>query len=815
MHCKNLLLALSLTLSPALWAASNIELNSSCPSDGETDSSIDYTYSISNKTSKSLRESTITITLDSKLGYLGYSGSGWQCSASGNLVNCTSTSKIKKNKTSSTLVVSATTPATTGTVNSTATASSQTKKSNSRNNQNTAIYTSGSIRCSTPLLNPAPGSFNIHDSAGSCAGKAINTKITGNSFPLRVTALNSARTSPDTTVNDLVEVYLLDFSSMVLSPSNASSNCPNALSLNSQKRPNSYLAKATTVLAGGYGTVIFPALSKVYRKVGVFTVNTANINNFACGTDLFAIRPQDFVVTASDAHWKASGTSRLLDNTASSGGNVHAAGRPFTLTATARDAGGSPLASYNALPASYFYSNDGNDDLGITPQVSVDSILHPSGGDMSEITAAFKPLGSAGQIRATDATYSEAGSFLISVVDNQFAIEDGKNSCSTAVDRDIRNNPAQSPVGRFIPEILTVTALNTPQLRTFDASDSQCPSRKFTYIGQPFGFATIPELTIKAWAYDADGEYGQTGNHRFASRLGTLSVSSGQVQFSDSAGRTLDSSQIATITVTDGHDGSALLTLPTSSKLAYTRGSSTAPFNASLSLTVQLADCSDKNGTGSSACIPVCLDPKDLTDSDGVPPCASPSSSATASFSSMAFDASGTTTPNAFRYGYLSLPDSISVGNASTAATLDLEAKYWTGSTWSTNTLDNCSDVSPAQFTLSDYKDNLKQCGTLLSNSGKLVAGKSTQTLSAPGSGKNGSVKLMPNLGASASGNQATAPCSANSPTPATAANLPWLQCDNSLAANCVGNNPQSTISFGGPTPKVNRTRYIYLRENY
>ena len=808
-------IALMLALSaPLAMAASSISLEKTCPTEGETDSSIDYAYSIQNGTGKSLKEHVITVTLDSKLGYLSYSGSGWQCAASSNIVTCTSTSKIKKNKSSTTLTISATTPPTTTSVTTSASASSNTQKSSSRNYKYNTTYTSSSVSCTTTLTNPAPGSFNATDSSGSCSGKAINTKIAGTSFPIKVFALNSARTSPDTTVNDPVEVYLLDFANMAMSPSGASSNCPNALSLNSQKRPNSYIAKATTTLGAGSGIVSFPPISKVYRKVGVFTVNTSNINNYACSTDLFAIRPKDFLVSASDSSWKTAGTTRPLNNSGSSGGNVHAAGRPFTLTATARDANGNAVADYNTLPASYFYFNDGTDDQAITPQVSIDAVLTPAGGDTPDISATFKPQSTAGQIRAVDAQLNDAGSFKLSVIDNQFAIEDAKNTCSSPVDRNIQNDSANTPVGRFIPEILTITALNTPQFKTFDASNTQCPSRKFTYVGQAFGFSTVPAFTVKAWAYDADGEYPMTGNHRFAGRLGSLSVSGGGLIFSDSTGRTLDTSAIGTASNTDANDGSTNIALPDNSRLAYTRTSSSAPFNANLSLNIPLADCTDKTGTGSNACIAICVDPNDLTDSNGTPPCNAPPATANATFSNIAFDATGTSPPNAFRYGFLSLPETVSVANATTALSLDLEAKYWTGSSWATNTLDNCTPLSAGQFTLSGYTDNLRQCNTLLSMGNQLSGGKSSLTLSAPGNGKSGSVKLMPNLGSTASGYAAIAPCTSSSPT-ASAANLPWLQCTSSLLSNCLGDNPQSTLSFGGTPAKANRTRYIYLRENY
>ena len=71
----------------------------------------------------------------------------------------------------------------------------------------------------------------------------------------------------------------------------------------------------------------------------------------ACSTDNFAIRPASFGgVTVSDADSVTAGTARALTNTAASGGNVHKAGQPFRIAATAFNAAGAATANYAGSP---------------------------------------------------------------------------------------------------------------------------------------------------------------------------------------------------------------------------------------------------------------------------------------------------------------------------------------------------------------------------------------------------------------------------------------------------------------------------------
>src|SRR5690606_24737352 len=71
---------------------------------------------------------------------------------------------------------------------------------------------------------------------------------------------------------------------------------------------------------------------------------------------------------------------------------------------------------------------------------------------------------------------------------------------------------------RFVPDRFALTSLTAPVLRTFGASDAACsappagPRRSFTYVGQPFGYATTPSAVVTA--QNASG--GTTTNYRGA-----------------------------------------------------------------------------------------------------------------------------------------------------------------------------------------------------------------------------------------------------------------------------------------------------------
>lgn len=129
-----------------------------------------------------------------------------------------------------------------------------------------------------------------------------------------------------------------------------------------------------------------------------------------------------------------------------------------------------------------------------------------------------------------------------------------------------------------------------------------------------------------------------------------------------------------------------------------------------------------------------------------------------------------------------------------------LEARYWNGALYVTNTLDSCTTLSLSSIALSNYTGNLAACETQISpatvqtlTNGKLPG--SGLVLSKPGQGNSGSVQLTLNVGSTATGST----CMSASASGATAAQRYWF-----------GSNPSARASFG-----IFRSPLIYLRENY
>jgi MSHA biogenesis protein MshQ len=133
------------------------------------------------------------------------------------------------------------------------------------------------------------------------------------------------------------------------------------------------------------------------------------------------------------------------------------------------------------------------------------------------------------------------------------------------------------------------------------------------------------------------------------------------------------------------------------------------------------------------------------------------------------------------------------------ALPVPLEAQYWTGSYYATNTADNCTAFPASSIALGSYTGGLAACETQVTPTGSLamVAGKpgTGLVLTKPGSGNGGSAMLTVNTGATASGNT----CVSATASAASAANLPWL-----------GTNLGARATFG-----IFKSPLIYRRENY
>lgn len=605
--------------------------------------------------------------------------------------------------------------------------------------------------CSGSAPPPLPGRFNAFDSgtaAGSITGN-IRTKVAGSAYTLAVVAINTAGTGVLTSYTGSVRVELLD------------------------SRDNSGALDATTgcrsswVLATGTpGTTLSFAAADAGRKNVTLTVNDAlrdariRISHPAsgtpsvvgCSTDAHAIRPASLAgLAATDDTWQTAGSTRTLANTASSGGAVHKAGQPFTLRAVAVNSAGATTTGYTGTPAAL-----------ISPCAGA-----ACGATLGALT--LSPITSAGVVSAT-ASYSEAGAFALQLQDTSFASVDASDG-SSAAERHIVS-PAIS-VGRFVPDHFALVSAITPVLRTFDSSS--CAARSFTYLGQPFGYATAPQATVVA--RNAAGN--PTLNYPDA-RLAALGITQA---YTPSAGDTpgLDSSATTLPSITPLGNGSATLAAHASDRLTMLRPASAplAPFDAAIALSWSVADHADAGpGQGSIT------------------------SNAPLQMNNIAFDAGAQ-----FRYGVLKLNSAY--GSELIALAVPLELQHWNGSSFVTNAADQCTQLPLASLALANYRGNLAACETAPGSAGNITftSGRGLLRMLPPGSGNAGSADLSLNLGAAASGQHCSAVGTA--PTPATSAGLPWLQ-GRGPASALYDQNPAARISFGQYRSPVIHQREVY-----
>ena len=600
----------------------------------------------------------------------------------------------------------------------------------------------------------APGLFNTFETStasGQISG-VIKTKVAGSPFTLAVVALNAAKTAVQTTFTGTVKVELLD-----------ASDSSGALDSSSGCRASWGVIAGSTVQTLTFASAdlgrknLSFTESNAWRnaRVRVSYPATGTATVIGCSTDNFAIRPASLANPfAKDADAQTAGTARSLNNVASSGGNVHKAGQPFTVGATATNASGATTTNYNGTPTATLSACSGSACIG-------------SLGSLSLTAAAVS-----GVITDNTATYSEAGAFRLQLDDASFASVDSGDG-STAAEMTV-SSPALD-IGRFVPDHFTLTLLATPQLKTFN--DVSCSTRSFTYVGQPFSYLSAPQAVVAA--ENADGD--TTANYQGV--LWKLSGSAVSQAYSPiaPASPALDTSSISNAGVTSNGDGTGVIAAAGTDTLKYTRSSSTplAPFNASISLSWSASDTSESAvaGNGSIATTTPLV------------------------FSSIAFDSG-----NAFRYGVLKLASAY--GSELNNLAVGVEAQYWDGLRFATNTSDQCTSLPTGIVAMGNYQRSLSACETALAPATqKLSAGRGFFALLKPGSGNNGSTDLTLQLGATASGQTCTAVGAAA--VAASAGNLSWLQGKWNGAASYTA-NPSSRASFG-----QYKSPLIYLRESF
>ncbi len=629
------------------------------------------------------------------------------------------------------------------------------------------------------------GKFNAFETvtAATKVTGFINTKVAATGFTLALVANNGG--VQDNTFTGNVTVDLLGNTALGV-PLDAA-NCPTSSS--------TVLAAFTATITAGRSNVAFAAVPNVWQDVRVrirYPVGGPYTTTI-CSTDNFAIRPSALTVSAQDATWTTAGIVRTLANAATAGGIVHQAGAPFTvavsvLPATATNYNGSPtVVSANCTVLAGM--------SGCNPGV----LALPGGAAW----VAGNPL-----VNNT-ASYSEAGVFDLTLEDHNFASVDAADGESAAV-LTVPQSGGAATIGRFVPASFTVTAGTAPVFRTFNTTDALCnaaavaPKRSFTYIGQPFGYATAPTVTVTA--VNLAGT--TTTNYRGSlwklvasppaatvtcpsSNVCNATVGSVIEGYTDSGGKAWDSSQfsIAPTTVTPG-TGTGTITLNAADAVAYLRSvnAPVVPFNANISLNVSVQDTSEAvlNGTI-------------VTTGGGA--------TFNGGGAGVLFDGGGAALGTEFRYGRLQL------ANANGSELLPLSMRMTTqyfavNAGFVDNTADNCTTIANANIGFANYQLNLTAGATTAAMpAGAFLGGVKNLTLSAPGANKYGAVDVVVDLGFPLN------TCTALVPLPVpTVANLPYLRNLQYCSGGNYDRDPTAHATFGGYG--VNRN-FIYLRENY
>ncbi len=527
-------------------------------------------------------------------------------------------------------------------------------------------------------------------------------------------------------------------------------NGSGTLAANNAGNVNSWTTR--TVTFGADSTASF---SFSYPDVGQLRLharhNIEGSGNYMSGASgNFVVRPAGFTVSGIQRTADAFANPAAADAT---GPVFIRAGENMRLTVTAVNAQGNATPNYGKeTPAEGVRLN-----ATLAPGLGLSS--EPALGNSLIAGSAFN----AGSATVNDVSWSEVGIIRITP-----QVGDGDYLGAGNV-----SGTATGDIGRFIPHHFAVSA-NAPIFAT------ACTAGGFTYVGQPFNYGPGLEPVLTVAARNLAG--GTTQNYRGTSPAtqAFFRISNGTLtgKVYTAATGTLDISGVPGTdpVITDNGNGTATLTFASGSGLAFTRGSPVAPFDAEISLAINVIDADGVAYPTNPARF------GQANPGEGIP------------FS----------TGKALRFGRLQLTGAS--GSQALPLRVPFEAQYWTGTFFATNTLDSCTAVATNNVGMGNYIGNLNSGETSVISVTPLSSGRAAIVLSAPGAGNNGSVDLAINLGDGG----AAAACPAFAPGTGSAGNLPWLR--SQWCGSSFDRDPAARARFGIRSGADER---IFMRENY
>jgi len=491
----------------------------------------------------------------------------------------------------------------------------------------------------------------------------------------------------------------------------------------------------------------------VSRPFGFYVQATGNPAASGASGTVFKKAGENFTVTARAVQWQAADDDGVPSGVAGDGipdGHESADTAPGNNTDLSDNPpvpnfGKSTSGEYILLSARLDQPAGGTDP-GLTGGTSISSFTNGGGS-------------------TTSAHYDEAGIMEIAakVGDGDYlaigATETAKISGKTGY------------VGRFIPDHFAI-ASNSPGLQ------NDCAAGSYTYMDKNFYFATPPILTVTAL-----NKIGVTTNNYGGGFWHLSSSLSARTYIDQVAGtdHSFSASAVSVVTLGGQTDYDGAGTLATSAGTSgdifrYGRVNLKAPFAAKINLNFTTADLTDSDG--------VCYD----ANADGT--------------------CDGFTISNiggaSMRFGRLKIGSEASSESVGLTAVPMLNAEYYNGTGFVTNTNDVCTGISATQLTLSSPYEhaetdaNVKICEaggttTMTVTNNPFVSGQGLLSFTPPGPACTGAADILIDL---------------------STLNLSHLHYDwddaDGLHNGPYDSNPQGRVSFG----IISRPKeVIYTRE--
>lgn len=536
---------------------------------------------------------------------------------------------------------------------------------------NLAWAPSGFTVTASALANPPPSPIN----------DPITTKTAGTSFNLNLTAYGQTPTDP---LCGVIETYTgpktLQWWSTWLNPATGFvTPTINASAIGSTSGTATSLAVTFT---NGQASV-----TAKYKDVGQMAIamRDAAVSPVISGaSNSFVVKPADFAISAVT-------TPALVANPGVSvptGTVFVAAGDPFRVVLEARDSEGSRTQNYGReTPAE-----------GI--KLTASTLVAPVGGRNGSANDGAIGNGTAFSATAPNGTFVGTTFFWDEVGAIQLRASVADASYLAAGDT---LGAATGTVGRFRPHHFDV-AYNAP---SFQAA---CSAGAFTYVGQSFAYAAALSPVLTATARSTAGSttqnYAGTWMRMTAGSLTGLAYTAASGTPSPLAPNAP--------TVTAAGSGLATVAFSNGPALSFARAAPVAPFNADLSLALNVLDLDAVAYASNPARFGV------ATSGNGI-----------------AF-----TSGKELRYGRIAFTNAN--GSELAALAVPLAAEYWNGSLFVANTADSCTALPIAELARTPSPAGLVSTATIANN--PLASGLAGLSLSATGAGNTGYFALSYDL---------------------------------------------------------------------